>query len=293
MPHRARRRPRSELERASARARTRHRRGSVGAQPRSPARARPSSRARGRASRSAPTTASRQRRRAALEQQRVADAEHALGRQRGQVARRMSPRAPARCSESALQLVQPETPERDQQLVAPHAPEAGEREALEQPLEAPLRAPRAVARERDRLQPRRSGRAGRSRLRRAPPTGGRRSSVSAPARRVVGGARAERDALADRAALRPRPAVAAPAPSAMRIPANGSSPSSGREVGDQEAHPGRALEIAAGQLARLAVEAGRRPAPSASRRPSEKAISCARRARVRARRAAPGTSSER
>src|SRR5713101_203730 len=45
------------------------------------------------------------------------------------------------------QLIQAELPQRDEKVIAPHTPQAGEGEPLEQPLKAPLRTPRRVARE--------------------------------------------------------------------------------------------------------------------------------------------------
>ena len=227
----------------------------------------------------------RERRRAPLQQQRIADPEHALGGQRRQVLRGEPARA-GQMQRVGLQLVEPEASEQHQQLVAPGAREAGQREPLEHPLEAPRGAPRGVARERRRLRAAPAAAAPRrSRYRRAPPTGGRRSASRRRARgrgRCAVRAGCRRGRAARRGAPRERHADAGERVLALER----------AQVGDQEAHPRRALEVARARACapRRRGRAARRA--SASSRPLENAISSTRRsASAEARR--PGTSSER
>ena len=107
----------------------------------------------------------RERRRAALEVDRIADREQPLGRERGEVARG-EPAHARQMQGVGLKLIQAKASQRDEQVIAAHPPEAGQREPLEQPLEAPLAG---STRGRRRTLP-----AGSS------PSCGRRASVSVP-----------------------------------------------------------------------------------------------------------------
>ena len=88
-----------------------------------------------------------ERRGAALEQQRIADGEDALGGAGREVLAGDARAPPAEREGAAAQLIQAEPPERDEQVVAAHAREAGQREPLEDALEAPLGRPGGVAAE--------------------------------------------------------------------------------------------------------------------------------------------------
>ena len=145
---------------------------------------------------------------AALEQQRIADREHPLGRGQRQVVATGAPPA-AQAQVLGAQLVQPQPPERDEQVIAAHATEAREREAFEDALEAPLGRPGGVAAEGVRL--------------------GGPGPLAVGAQRgrprvgVVGAARPELQARRGPAARRGRPSAA----SARSIDSNGSPSCSG------------------------------------------------------------------
>ncbi len=158
-----------------------------------------------------------------------------------------------------LQLVQPEPPERDQQLVAAHASEAGQREPLERALEAPLGRPGRLADERLRLGARVQG----------PLAVGAQRLGSA--RGIVGGARPERDAVergsrrpsvTPRRILEPLPRFVGRARTRVEHQADARErvlALQRRQVDGQEAHPGGALELAfARERADLVEQARRR-----------------------------------
>ena len=195
-----------------------------------------------------------------------------------------SPRDARQVQGVGLQLIQAQAAERDEQVIAAHPPEAGQREPLEQPLEAPLGAPPGVAGER-----RPPG---------SPPSCGRRAACRSRAR--------DRGRCAGRAGCRRRSDGCSAGPAARRMPTKGSSPSSGHprlgaagarrrdvqgKVGDQKAHPRGLGQVVLGERPRLGIEAHGLRA-RASSRPAAKAISSTRRAAsAEARR--PGRSAER
>src|ERR1019366_7492925 len=80
---------------------------------------------------------------AAVEEQLIADAKHALGGDGGGIVGRHAASA-GEVQGVGAKLVAAQAPERHEQFIASHPPEAWERESLEQPLEAALGTPRRI-----------------------------------------------------------------------------------------------------------------------------------------------------
>src|ERR1039458_3064207 len=163
----------------------------------------------------------------------------------------------------APQLIQAESSQREEQVITPDAPEAGERKPLEQPLEAPLRAPPRVAGERARLTTALLGPVAVGQQRAGPALVSALAAwterdlveiTGATGKRNVGKAPGQSQADAREGVL----AVAVLTVAAPTVEGE----VEGGEIGDQKTRPRGLLQIALGERPRLAVETGRGRAQS-------------------------------